>query len=61
MKELKGVAPDVRCAFLSLAFTRRRLETARRPDYQLFVPHTTSRLRVLWTLWRASRSTLFRG
>jgi phytoene synthase len=61
MEELKGVAPDVRRAFLPLAFTRRRLEAARQPDYQLFVPHTTSRLRVLWTLWRASRSTLFRG
>ena len=60
MKELKDVAPDVHRAFLPLAFTRRRLETARQPDYQLFVPHATSRLRVLWTLWRASRSKLFR-
>jgi phytoene synthase len=59
--ELAGVVPSARRAFLQLAFTRRRLEVARRPDYEMFVPHTTSRLRVLWTLWRASRSRVFRG
>jgi phytoene synthase len=59
--ELAGVVPGARRAFLQLAFTRRRLDVARRPDYEMFVPHTTSRLRVLWTLWRASRSRLFRA
>jgi 15-cis-phytoene synthase len=27
----------------------------------LFVPHTTTRLRTLWTLWRASRAKTFRS
>jgi phytoene synthase len=61
MTELAHVMPSARGAFLQLAFTRRRFEVARRHDYELFVPHTTSRLRVLWTLWRASRSKVFRG
>ncbi len=59
VKELAGVAPSVRPAFLQLAFTRHRLERARRPDHELFVPNITSRLAVLWTLWRASRSRTY--
>jgi 15-cis-phytoene synthase len=38
----------------------RDLERMARADTDPFVPHLTSRLRTLWTLWRASRSGLFR-
>jgi 15-cis-phytoene synthase len=32
-----------------------------RADSDPFVPRTPSRLRTLWTLWRASRSVEFGG
>ena len=61
IKELSGLPGNARPAFLPLAWARRRLDAARRPDYETFAVHPASRLRVLWTLWRASRSRMFRG
>jgi phytoene synthase len=54
-----SVPPDVRLAVLPLALTVRDLDRMSRPEHDPFMPHTTSRLRTLWTLWRASRSPLF--
>ena len=57
---LANVPPDVRPVFLPLALVARELELMSRADGDPFVPRVTSRLRTLWTLWRASRSWLFR-
>jgi phytoene synthase len=60
--ELLGSAPpEVRPLFLPLALVRRDLRRMSRADCDLFAPQTRSRLRTLWTLWRASRTTLFRS
>jgi phytoene synthase len=56
---LTNAPPEVRPAFLPLALVRRELMRMSRPDNDLFAPHVTSRLRTLWTLWRASRSREF--
>ena len=45
----------------SPATIRRDLERMSRADTDLFSPHATSRLRTLWTLWRASKSRAFGG
>ena len=37
------------------------LKRMSRADADPFVPQATSRLRILWTLWRASRSREFGG
>ncbi len=58
---LPSAPPEVRLLFLPLAGVARDLERISRADTDLFSPHVTSRLRTLWTLWRASRSRLFRG
>ena len=58
---LPGAPPQVRPVFLPLAEVSRDLERMARADTDLFSPHATSRLRTLWTLWRASRSRLFRA
>jgi 15-cis-phytoene synthase len=58
---LPSVPPDARPVFLPLAQVRRDLEGMARPEADLFVPNTTTRLRTLWTLWRASRSKTFRS
>ena len=58
---LATAPPQVRPAFLPLALVERNLMRMSRADSDLFVPQVTSRLRTLWTLWRASRSRLFRG
>jgi phytoene synthase len=47
--------------FLSLALVRRDLTRLSRADADPFVPEASSRLRTLWTLWRASRSREFGG
>jgi phytoene synthase len=39
----------------------RDLKRMARADSDLFTLRVTSRFRTLWTLWRASRSQLFRG
>jgi phytoene synthase len=56
---LSAVPPEVRSAFLPLAQVRRDIETLSRADYDPFVPRSSSRFKVLWTLWRASRSRAF--
>ena len=53
---LPDVPPEVRPVFLPLALVGRDLERMSRADTDPFTPHVTSRLRTLWTLWRASRS-----
>ncbi|MEH2626885.1 phytoene synthase [Bradyrhizobium sp. AZCC 1719] len=58
---LAHVPPQVRLVFLPLALVRRDLKRMSRADADPFVPHATSRLRTLWTLWRASRSREFGG
>lgn len=56
---LAEVPPQVRLAFLPLAMVRRELKRMSRDDYDPFLPRMPSRLRILWTLWRASRSPEF--
>jgi 15-cis-phytoene synthase len=56
---LQGAPPEVRPVFLPLALVARDLERRSRADNDPFVPRVTSRLRTLWTLWRASRSRVF--
>jgi len=56
---LESVPPEVRPVFLPLALVRRDLQRMSRADTDPFAPHVTSRLRTLWTLWRASRSKEF--
>jgi 15-cis-phytoene synthase len=56
---LADVPREVRPVFLPLATVRRDLTRMARADNDPFVPHVTSRLRTLWTLWRASRSREF--
>jgi phytoene synthase len=58
---LTHVSPHVRPVFLPLALVRRDLTRLSRADVDPFTPYTTSRLRTLWTLWRASRSREFGG
>lgn len=60
--ELLAEAPlEVRPVFLPLALVRRDLKRMSRADSDPFTPRTPSRLRTLWTLWRASRSPEFGG
>jgi phytoene synthase len=58
---LAGAPPEVRPVFLPLALVRGELQRMSRADSAPFVPHVASRLRILWTLWRASRSQEFSG
>ncbi|MBR1143857.1 phytoene/squalene synthase family protein [Bradyrhizobium sp. AUGA SZCCT0431] len=58
---LPGVPPEVRPVFLPLALVRGDLKRMSRADSDPFVPHPPSRLRTLWTLWRASRTPEFGG
>ena len=58
---LAEVPPEVRPVFLPLALVRRDLKRMSRADSDPFAPRTPSRLRTLWTLWRASRSPEFGG
>jgi phytoene synthase len=57
---LPSVPPDVRLVFLPLALVVRDLERMARADCDPFAPHVTSHFCTLWTMWRASRSRLFR-
>jgi 15-cis-phytoene synthase len=55
--ELLADAPwEVRPLFLPLALVGRDLKRMSRADCDLFAPSGTSRLRILWTLWRASKT-----
>jgi phytoene synthase len=58
---LANAPPQVRPVFLPLALVSLDLMRMSRADNDPFLPQVTSRLRTLWTLWRASRSRLFRG
>jgi 15-cis-phytoene synthase len=53
---LAGAPAEVRPLFLALALVERDLKRMARADTNLFVPRVTSRLRTLWTLWRASKA-----
>ncbi|PDT77328.1 phytoene/squalene synthase family protein [Bradyrhizobium sp. C9] len=56
---LADVPSGVRPIFLPLAYVRRELNRVRRADYDPFLPKPASRLRTLWTLWRAARTEEF--
>ncbi len=56
---LATVPPEVRPVFLPLALVDRDLAWMARAGRDPFLPPVTSRLRTLWTMWRASRSRLF--
>jgi phytoene synthase len=58
---MASAPPEVRPVFLPLALVARDLKRMSRADSDPFAPRVRSRLRTLWTLWRASRSQLFRG
>lgn len=58
---LADVPREVRPIFLPLAYVRRELARAAKTDSDPFLPKPASRLRILWTLWRAARSTQFGG
>jgi 15-cis-phytoene synthase len=58
---LATAPPQARPVFLPLALVERDLERMSQPDKNPFVPQVPSRLRILWTLWQASRSRQFRG
>jgi len=61
MRLLADVPPQVRPAFLPLALLRRELKRMSRGEADPFQPVSISRLRTLWTLWRASRDKPFGG
>jgi 15-cis-phytoene synthase len=56
---LANAQPVTRPVFLPLALVARDLQRMSRADNDPFLPRVTSRLRTLWTLWRASRSREF--
>jgi phytoene synthase len=56
---LAEVPASVRPAFLPLGQMRADLKRLSRPGRNPFTPQPSSRLRTLWTLWRASRSREF--
>jgi phytoene synthase len=56
---LADAQQELRPLFLPLALVRRDLKRMSRADSDLFAPQTRSRLRTLWTLWRASKEPQF--
>jgi phytoene synthase len=56
---LTDAPAELRPVFLPLAPVARDLARMSRADFEPFSPHVTSRLRTLWTLWRAARSRQF--
>jgi 15-cis-phytoene synthase len=56
---LESVPPETKPVFLPLALVGHDLMRMSRADSDAFMPHVTSRLRTLWTLWRGSRSRVF--
>ena len=56
---LRDIPPAARTVFLPLAMAERDLVRMARADNDPFALHVTPRLRILWTLWRASRSMAF--
>jgi len=57
---LAEVPARVRPVFLPLAMVRRDLRRMSRADNDPFILRIPSRISILWTLWRASRSKTFR-
>jgi phytoene synthase len=60
MTLLASAPPQLRPLFLPLALAGRDLKRMSRADSDRFTPRVTSRLRTLWTLWRASRTKEFK-
>jgi len=58
---LSDMPPQVPPLFLPLAMVNHDLGRMSRADSDPFAPRQASRLRTLWTLWRASRSPEFRA
>ena len=58
---LATVPAEVRPAFLPLALLRRDIKRMSRADNDPFVARPMPRVRMLWALWRASRSPEFLG
>jgi phytoene synthase len=58
---LPGTPRDARMVFLPLALVRPALDRVVGAGANPFTPPAASRLRTLWTLWRASRSKAFRA
>jgi phytoene synthase len=58
---LENAPPEVRSIFLTLSLVNRDLQRMSRADNDPFVRRANSRFRILWTLWRASRSRAFGG
>ena len=56
---LAQLPPPSRAAFLPLSLARADLDRLSRPGRNPFAAQPVSRLRTLWTLWRASRSREF--
>jgi phytoene synthase len=61
LKLLADVPAESRPAFLPLALVRRDLAQFARADTNLFALYQRSRLKTLWTLWRAARTQAFKG
>jgi 15-cis-phytoene synthase len=59
MALLPQVSAEARAAFLPLALVARDLERIAHAAHDPFALHVRSRLRTLWTLWRASKSKVF--
>ncbi|MDB5567328.1 MAG: phytoene synthase [Tardiphaga sp.] len=59
MALLPDMSDEARRAFLPLALVTRDLERMPNAEHDPFAPHVRSRLRTLWTLWRASKSKMF--
>lgn len=53
---LMQLPPPARRVFLPMAVVRDRLVRMGGADFNAYVPHPDSRLRILWTLWRVSRA-----
>ncbi|MCA1458529.1 squalene/phytoene synthase family protein [Bradyrhizobium sp. BRP22] len=58
---LPTVPPAARPVFLPLALAERELTRMSQAGYDPFAPQVASRLRALWTTWRASRRGEFGG
>lgn len=58
---LAGVPEEALPAFLGIALLRRTLTQPRRPEADAFKPVASSRLAILWALWRAARTRPFRS
>ena len=61
MALLADAPREVRPAFLPLALVRRDIKRLERRDTDPFALRRMPRFRMLWALWRASRSLEFRG